>query len=956
MPCRSTILPRPRLPSDRPRDRRRRPRLPPPGADLDALYGWRGGHHDNFSDQNWDGGLNGTLLPDYVYGVGLAFGKFTSGDEPTDDNGIVDNDIQDGLLLKRLGFFNQSWTMNGRPLRLVARIEGLDVVQADATSPFSIITNNLTIYRPTLQETSCGFYVDDPSVLALTGTINGDGSVYKDGNGALVVTGTHAYNGGTVVGAGSLVDYHPFGNYDIRPDATLEFHTATDQSFIWSVAGDGAFTKSGAGTLNLTGSVGYTGATVVNAGTLILQVPKSSSVTIASSAIFETRMNQTATYAGRISGAGTFIKSGTGTLTRSGTNDFTGLTEVDAGSLIDLHPHGDYYNVATLTFNVADAQTYSGSISGSGTVNKTGAGTLTRTGVNYDESTTNVQAGRLIDLYPSFGDYYVYGNAALELQTATRDTFAGRISGLGSLTKSGAGTLTLSDQDTTTYSDYTGGTTVSSGRLIDQHPHGNYVTNADLEFANATNVDFQTPVPIGPASFNQISGTGSFTKSGAGALILYMPSTYAGSTTINGGAIVMLGKDFLPTATDLTVGASGQFLMAGAQTVASLAGAGHVGTNGSAFTVSGSGSTTFSGVVSDSGSLTKAGAGTLTLTGANAYTGGTTVNAGRLVDLNPHGDYVTNATLEFSNASDAAYGRTVDGTGTFVKSGAGTLAFAGSIKPGVTTQIAGGTLKASGGGLYGDVVGAAGTTFQLTGGTYPAAFSGAGALLAGGGVTLAQAPSNTGGVRVTDRDLTVKGAGTFGGGLTVDANATFGNASGGTLTVRGGATNQGSVDTRAGSRTAFTAFVSGAGAFTGPGVVEFGGGYGPGNGPASVSFQGAFALSPANVLAMELGGTALGAGYDHLTVAGTAFLGGALKVVTLNGFSPTLGQSFDLFDFGSSNGTFASVSLPTLGNGLAWDTSSLYTTGVIRTQAVPEPTTLAALGLGALTFLRRRRK
>ena len=41
-------------------------------------------------------------------------------------------------------------------------------------------------------------------------------------------------------------------------------------------------------------------------------------------------------------------------------------------------------------------------------------------------------------------------------------------------------------------------------------------------------------------------------------------------------------------------------------------------------------STTFSGVIQDSGSFTKIGTGLLTLTGANTYTGGTTINAGTL--------------------------------------------------------------------------------------------------------------------------------------------------------------------------------------------------------------------------------------------------------------------------------------------------------------------------------------
>src|SRR5439155_5297353 len=42
-------------------------------------------------------------------------------------------------------------------------------------------------------------------------------------------------------------------------------------------------------------------------------------------------------------------------------------------------------------------------------------------------------------------------------------------------------------------------------------------------------------------------------------------------------------------------------------------------------------STTFSGVIQDSGSLTKIGTGILTLIGANTYAGGTTINGGTLL-------------------------------------------------------------------------------------------------------------------------------------------------------------------------------------------------------------------------------------------------------------------------------------------------------------------------------------
>ena len=68
-------------------------------------------------------------------------------------------------------------------------------------------------------------------------------------------------------------------------------------------------------------------------------------------------------------------------------------------------------------------------------------------------------------------------------------------------------------------------------------------------------------------------------------------------------------------------------------------------------------------------------------------------------------------------------------------------------------------------------------------------------------------------------------------------------------------------------------------------------------------------------------------------VAGAPSSGGTLKVDLTNlgngVFAPSAGSSFDLLDWGSLSGTFCTIQLPTLSGGLQWNTSQLYTTGVI---------------------------
>jgi hypothetical protein len=113
--------------------------------------------------------------------------------------------------------------------------------------------------------------------------------------------------------------------------------------------------------------------------------------------------------------------------------------------------------------------------------------------------------------------------------------------------------------------------------------------------------------------------------------------------------------------------------------------------------------------------------------------------------------------------------------------------------------------------------------------------------------------------------------------------------------------------------------------------VNFTGTFSPGLSPTSLQV-GNVALTNSSTLAMELGGTAPGSGYDQILSSGALVLDGVLQVSLIGGFSPNAGQSFNLFDWASVSGVFDALSLPALA-GLAWDTSQLYSDGILSLAA-----------------------
>ena len=89
---------------------------------------------------------------------------------------------------------------------------------------------------------------------------------------------------------------------------------------------------------------------------------------------------------------------------------------------------------------------------------------------------------------------------------------------------------------------------------------------------------------------------------------------------------------------------------------------------------------------------------------------------------------------------------------------------------------------------------------------------------------------------------------------------------------------------------------------------------------------GDLTLDATSTVELDIFDTTLG--NDVLSLTGALTAAGTLDVRLVN--SVSLGDTFDILDFGSATGSFGTLNLPSLGGGLGWDVSNLFTTGVIE--------------------------
>ncbi|HVU23275.1 MAG TPA: autotransporter-associated beta strand repeat-containing protein [Opitutus sp.] len=629
------------------------------------------------------------------------------------------------------------------------------------------------------------------------------------------------------------------------------------------------------------------------------------------------------------------------------TFDLAGGTLQAKGSSLTSSAKATLHAGTTSTLATPDSAsqtiTWSGAISGTGSLTKTGPGLLVlsaaSTGNTYSGATTI--AGGTLRISSANGlsasTNLQFNGGVLEFGTTpvalTAGTGGRQVQWLGD-----GGFSAFGAARTVNYNGGAGVTWGTSGFVGDGHKFllSGANSNNTVTFSNAIDLGGATrtiEVADGSASVDAVLGgaltNGGLVKSGAGTLSLTGTNTYAGGTTITGGSVQIDSDARLGTGTLALDGGGIRFGAAFSDLRAFT-----IGNGGASFDTNGF-NLTFANALGSTGNggITKLGAGTLTLTAANTYAGATTIAAGTLA-LGGAG------TLGSTTAALNVTGGTLDLGGKSVTTGAVTLSGGGAIANGTLTGAAYAVQSgAIGAGLQGANVALAKTgsgsvtlsgpntytgpttisagTLQFAGRS--ALYNGSSAnwtnsnLVVASGATAAFNVGGTGEFTAADLD-TLKSLGSATGGfqsgsaLALDTT----NAAGGAFTYAGilADTNSGANVLRLTKLGAGTLTLTGDNTYTGITTVAAGTLVLSGDNHAAT---GGLTVAGGTLRATSV--NALGSG--AVTIAGgTLQLAGDTSLVFGQSISVPSDSTISLDRLTAGAGVTYSLNLPTLGNGV----------------------------------------
>jgi fibronectin-binding autotransporter adhesin len=745
----------------------------------------------------------------------------------------------------------------------------------------------------------------------------------------------------------ATTDSATFGAVSSPTSVNLNGSSPSLNSITFNGNGNYTVAQGSGGSITMAGS----SPSITAAGAQIISAPV---VLAANTSITATGGSDSLTISGNISGGSGLSVAGSGTVVLSGTNSYLGnstlnggTTQINSASSLGAASSTAIINSATLeattsiltprnfqlgnstsTIKVDSGATYEidGTINNggsAGTLNKTGTGTLVVTASNAYSGGTHINAGTVsVAAANSLGSGDVtLGGSSPILQLKPAGPTAST-SSLTAINHSGAFTPTVSgnvvtltstnnDQSSSVWTGSTLGYANFTASFTYQAPPGGNITdgatftlqNAGTTARGGESQSFpngmgygSNGVNTGPAvtpSVALVWQTGNV-GARASAIGLGLNGTVGTLTNTTGGIDLSNGDPFQFIVTGSAGGTNLLFTVTDTLNMSETE-SGSLPLGGSLLSILGNSGAAYAGFT---GSAAGGPIGPETITGFNyssAFTGtfnpanNVVVSADSAIDLNYAGANalgnltIGSNTLSITNSSTGSASLALENTNV-----SGTPIIA----PAANVQLTLGALNDSSTASTVNLSGAGTSTVALN--------SGASSFVSGSSVHV-----NSGTLLLTNGS----GSATGSGSIIVSSGASLG----------GNGTTNGPVTINSGG-TIFTGLAS---SHTTAATLTVG----------PLSLGGSTLLNLTTVpVSPGLGGA------DEIVSGGLLTFGGTLNVADPNTLAYASGDTFDLFGFGSETGAFSNVpigtsvssaSLPTLSGGLTWNTSALYSSGII---------------------------
>ena len=399
---------------------------------------------------------------------------------------------------------------------------------ASGSASISAASASNVISSPMQLSSNLSTVVSASVTLTLSGAISGSSVLTTGGAGTTLLSNpTSSYSGGTVASAGIL---------QVTSDGALGLATG-------SVTISSATFQAGVGLASTNASRGFilNGAATIDTNGQTLTIPgviSGDSLTVIASG----GAGVLALQGANLYTAGTTVSQGTlniqndGNLgASSGSLTFSGGTTLQAGGVFDISSN----RIVTLNVSVtvdtngygavSPFPTISANISGSGSLEKINAGTLSLLGNNSYAGPTTISGGTLLGNSVSLQGQ-INDNAALIFNQTFAGTFSGSLQGTGSLQIQGGGPLTMTGNSST----FSGATNLVGSQLI---------MNGNLSGSSLVTVDASSTLS-GSGSVGAISNSGVIQPGNAGQ----------GTLSVAGNAVFNAGSFFIAELEPLSSG------------------------------------------------------------------------------------------------------------------------------------------------------------------------------------------------------------------------------------------------------------------------------------------------------------------------------------------------------------------------------------------------------------------